>query len=312
MTCGFLPKLDAYLHEDEMFRPCMILVPGGAYRCCYPTEGEPVALSFYKMGYQIFVCTYTTNPLGQVPLRLQPAFDLARAVRTVRKNAEAYRVIPERIVTCGFSAGGHVVGTLGVHFEDFADMAERYKRISCRPDAMILAYPVISVFSEIAHQESSERLLGKNPSEEEKEYMCLEKHVTEKCPPVFLWQTITDEIVPVQNSIAFANGCYKKKVRFAFHLFSEGIHGLSLADDTVRCTTGNSYTLEQTKCIFSAVEHREIELDQKITEQFESLPEVRAGKEGIEKLFTPGAHPEVQSWRELADNWLHGVWSESR
>ena len=49
--------------------------------------------------------------------------------------------------------------------------------------------------------------------------------MTEDMPPCFLWQTATDELVPVQNSFLFAQALQEKKIPYAFHVFSKGKHG---------------------------------------------------------------------------------------
>ena len=73
--------------------------------------------------------------------------------------------------------------------------------------------------------------LEKEPSEQELDYMSLENHVTKDTPPCFLWQTVTDQTVPVENSYLFAQACAQAGVPFAQHVFSEGIHGLSVATE---------------------------------------------------------------------------------
>lgn len=84
---GFIPHLMSYIHEDDGHkRKGIIVVPGGAYRMVSPTEGEIVARRFYDMGYNAFVLTYTTNMFDIEPLKLQPLWDLSRAVRYVRKQ----------------------------------------------------------------------------------------------------------------------------------------------------------------------------------------------------------------------------------
>lgn len=73
LAFGFVPKLVSYIHEEgEQARPCMLVVPGGAYCVVSPTEGEIVAMEFYEKGYNAFVLTYTTNPLMLEPLKDQP------------------------------------------------------------------------------------------------------------------------------------------------------------------------------------------------------------------------------------------------
>ena len=104
---GFRPSLRLYLHDDEEVRPCVLVIPGGGYRYVSPSEGEIVAKCFFEKGYQTMVGTYTVNCSDLVPLKTQPLQDLARMVRVIRKNAEAWRVDPARVVLCGFSAGAH-------------------------------------------------------------------------------------------------------------------------------------------------------------------------------------------------------------
>ena len=110
-----------------------------------------------------------------------------------------------------------------------------YQTASAKPNAVILSYPVITS-GDCAHRGSFTALLGADASEEELEYMSLEKQVTEDIPPCFLWQTAIDELVPVQNSFLFAQALQEKKIPYAFHVFSKGKHGLSLADEWIRTT----------------------------------------------------------------------------
>ena len=183
------------------------------------------------MGYQTAVVTYTTNLLQMIPLKMQPMQDLMRAIRYIRKHAEELHVDKDKIMLCGFSAGAHACGSVAFHWQEFEE-AERgeYAFVSAKPNAVILSYPVITS-GEYAHRGSFTALLGVDASEEELEYMSLEKQVTEDMPPCFLWQTVTDELVSVQNSFLFAQALQEKKIPYAFHAFSKGKHGLSLADE---------------------------------------------------------------------------------
>ena len=104
LAFGFVPKLVSYFHEEgEQARPCMLVVPGGAYCVVSPTEGEIVAMEFYEKGYNAFVLTYTTNPLILEPLKDQPMRDLSRAIRFIRSRAGEFCIDPDRLVICGFS-----------------------------------------------------------------------------------------------------------------------------------------------------------------------------------------------------------------
>lgn len=237
MAFGFRPDLVPYIHEDGTVRPCVIVVPGGGYSFVSPSEGELVADRFYNAGYQTFVFTYTTNLLKAAPLMDLPMRELARAVRLVRARAGEFKADPNRIVLCGFSAGGHLCGSLCVHFDGVADPDPALNAVSPRPDAAILSYPVITS-GEYAHQDSFRCLLGRDIYEREDgearrllDYYSLENHVTAATPPCFLWQTATDKLVPAENSVLMARALKAHNVPFALHVFSNGPHGLSLADD---------------------------------------------------------------------------------
>ena len=150
-----------------------------------------------------------------------------------------------------------------------------YQTASAKPNAVILSYPVITS-GDCAHRGSFTALLGADASEEELEYMSLEKQVTEDMPPCFLWQTATDELVPVQNSFLFAQALQEKKIPYAFHVFSKGKHGLSLADEAwANEEFGEPYTLEQT-----------FALGQAVNDGTFPVPE------------------EAKQWPELADEWI--------
>lgn len=229
-TPGFLPTLEAYLHEDGEERPCVLVVPGGAYVFVSDHEGIYPARRFYERGYQTFILTYTTNPGFSVPLKMQPLKDISRAVRLIRNSRETFHIREDALAVCGFSAGGHLCASLCVHYEDVPEENEKYRGISNRPDAAILGYPVITTGKK-THRDSALALLGQDASEEELAYMSLETQVKENTPPVFLWTTREDSIVPVDNSELFAKALRDKNIPCAYHMFSFGDHGLSTADE---------------------------------------------------------------------------------
>lgn len=311
MAFGFVPNIMSYLHEDGKVRPCMLVVPGGGYCVVSPTEGEIVAKRFYEAGYQAFVLTYTTNILMSAPLKTQPMEDLSRAIRYIRKHAGEFRVDPGKVVVCGFSAGGHLCGSVCVHYNDIADKSEKYAGLSNRPDAAILSYPVISSGSQ-SHSGSFSALLGMEidpatgeqhctGTEAELEYMSLEKHVTPDTPPCFLWQTATDELVPVENSYLFAESCRKSGVPHAHHVFSGGPHGLSLADEVWASQDfGEPYTMDQVFRIVSAVKDGTIPMPEEAKKEL--LAQLSWSEGEVKAEFQPVEEAAV--WPDLAVTWL--------
>lgn len=305
-AAGFIPNVMGYIHdEDAEQRPCVIIVPGGAYCVVSPTEGEIVAMEFYDKGYNAFVCTYTTNYFRDCPLKLQPLNDLSRAVRFIRKNAADFHIDEEKIVVCGFSAGGHLTASLSVHHQDIKDGRKEFATISNKPDAVILSYPVITS-GKYSHKDSFIALFGQEPTEAELEYMSLESHVTKDTPPCFIWQTLNDTTVPVENSYLFAQSCKENHVKFAHHVFSTGDHGLSVANEAwAKGNYGDFYPIEQLVKLAESMH----DTGKSIPKELSSLTTI--SKEKVIELNKNNLpNKEVSAWPGLADVWLQIVLSE--
>ncbi len=221
------PAITPYLVEGDD-RPAVIVCPGGAYgaRACH--EGEPIARWLNGLGISAFVLRYRVAPYTY-PCAL---LDVQRAIRTVRYKAEHFRIDPNKIGVLGFSAGGHLASNAGTSYdkgnEDAEDVIERE---SCRPDLLVLCYPVITLKEPFTHAGSRENLLGKDAELDKAEQLSSEANVTGDTPPTFLWHTSDDEDVPVENSLMFAAALSKHKVLFDLHVYAKGRHGLGLAED---------------------------------------------------------------------------------
>src|SRR2546429_285968 len=94
------------------------------------------------------------------------AIDAARLEPRPRPGCRAneYGLDPKRIGTWGLSAGGPLASTAATHFDaGHPDAADPIERVSCRPDFLILAYPVVSMESPPTHAGSRRNLIGTNP-----------------------------------------------------------------------------------------------------------------------------------------------------
>ncbi|MDD4690185.1 MAG: alpha/beta hydrolase [Eubacteriales bacterium] len=201
-------------------RPAILICPGGGYNHVSPREGDTIALHFMNLGYQAFVLNYTVMPTDKYgALR-----EASEAMCIIRDNAEKWSVDPDKIAICGFSAGGHLAGSLGTMWDrDFLGAGAKNK-----PNAMILCYPVISSDETIWHSGSFKNLMGEASDYSE---MSLDLNVSSATPPTFLWHTIEDTSVPVENTLRFANALQKNKIPFEMHIYPQGPHGLSLAPE---------------------------------------------------------------------------------
>ena len=226
-------RLSAWLHEESpeltnplcAKRPAVIVCPGGGYAMLSGREKDPTAAEFFNMGAQVLVLEYSVMEQagGKRPLE-----EAARAVLMARQNAANWHIDPEKIAIIGFSAGGHLAGSLGVHWDD-PEIASRLGIADSRllrPDAMILCYPVITGLPELRHEGSILNVSA--DCDEPLEYWCLETQVKENTPPAFLWHTMEDTCVPVENSILMLSALHQNGVSCEAHFFPHGDHGRSM------------------------------------------------------------------------------------
>jgi len=211
----------------------VVVCPGGGYSGRAPHEADPIARRLNDFGIAGFVCHYRVAPYRH-PF---PMLDAQRAVRWVRAHAAEYNVDPQKVGILGFSAGGHLASTVTTHY-DVGDpnAADPVDRMSCRPDASILCYAVIS-FGRFRHTGSMVNLLGETPPEELRQSLSNETQVTPDTPPTFLWHTADDGGVPVQNSLLFADALACQRVPFELHVYQSGQHGLGLAPEKPHIAT---------------------------------------------------------------------------
>jgi acetyl esterase/lipase len=47
-------------------------------------------------------------------------------------------------------------------------------------------------------------------------------------PPAFIWHTVADNAVPVENALLFAQALRRAAVPFALSIYENGVHGLGL------------------------------------------------------------------------------------
>lgn len=215
------PKQD--IPPDDVRRWAVVICPGGGYWQLAPGESEPVALAFLAAGVQAFVLDYSLQPV-RYPAALM---ELASSVAWVRAHAAEFGIDPHRIAVCGFSAGGHLAGCVSNLWEHPVLEPLGLRPEEMRPDASILCYPVVSADPGFGHLLSFQRLLGKDASVPPE--LSLERSVTKRTPPTFLWATVTDNTVPVENSMVYAAALRRAGVPFELHLYGDGPHAMGLA-----------------------------------------------------------------------------------
>lgn len=223
---AYIPENSEEININKK-RETIIICPGGGCEFTSDREAEPIALKFVAQGFNAVVIRYSIAPV-RYPTAL---LELAETVRYVREKEKEWNVDTEKVIVCGFSAGGHLAGSLGVLWNN--EIIEKYldiKNEEVKPNAMILCYPVISS-GEFAHKGSFDSLLGEKEAEISRENLSLEKLVSIETPKTFLWHTFDDGTVPVQNSLLFSNALASNKVQFELHIYPSGVHGLGLCEE---------------------------------------------------------------------------------
>ena len=224
---GDIPTLTIYRPEAGKANGAAVVVcPGGGYGGLAAYEGQPIAEWLNTLGVTGLVLKYRLGPRYRHPVEMS---DVQRALRTVRYHAAEWKIDSHRIGVMGFSAGGHLASTAATHFDaGDAKASDPIDRVSCRPDLAILAYPVITMTDPFTHGGSRTNLLGDKPDPELVNLLSNERQVTTKTPPVFIFHTADDPVVPVENALLFALSCRAARVPCELHVFEHGAHGVGL------------------------------------------------------------------------------------
>lgn len=213
------PKIEAYLpSENNRSGIGVIILPGGGYAKLAPHEGEGYALFLKSKGIASFVVEYRLAPNGHKhPAMLE---DALAAIQTVRARASGFGIDPLKIGVMGSSAGGHLTAHTVTAYADYSE--------ELRPNFGVLCYPVIEMDGAFTHKGSRRNLLGENPSRELRRSVSPELLVNASTPPCFLWHTVEDAVVPVENSLLFVSALRRQGVPFELHAYPKGRHGLGM------------------------------------------------------------------------------------
>ena len=76
--------------------------------------------------------------------------------------------------------------------------------------------------------ERREAALGKDIPDDVALQFAPAKNVRPDTPPTFIWQTVEDDKVVVENALTYATALLAAKIPFDLHLYEHGKHGLGL------------------------------------------------------------------------------------
>lgn len=196
--------LTAYLQPtDGEFRrvarrPAVLVLPGGGYTMCSDREADSVALAYLKAGFQAFVLRYS---VGEHAVWPNPLDDYEQAMTLIRSQAGEWGVYPDKIAVVGFSAGGHLAGVAATSAHE-------------RPNAAVLGYAALGGCGTPANTGAP----------------AVTPAIDDLTPPCFVFASVSDTLVPVQNSIEFIGALADAGISFESHLYAFAPHGFSTAE----------------------------------------------------------------------------------
>lgn len=238
--------LDVYVANptENFVRDAILVIPGGGYRVvCTEREGEPIALAFMAQGLNAFVLNYSVDGQKTFPGQL---IEASLAMAHIKTHAEEYNINPDRVFVTGFSAGGHLAGSLGTlwHMPEIYEATGMEYGIN-KPAGMMLCYAVISGTTDYGHERCFRNLCGENATVEEMDRASLEKHVDERSVPLYVMHTANDTIVPVRNALALCDAYAKAGKVFELHIYPDAQHGAALANPITSGTNGIAWNRPQ-------------------------------------------------------------------
>lgn len=236
--------MTAYLPEKCEKLPVVLVVPGGAYIACSDTEGHPVAQAFAEMGYCACVLEYSTlfesfdsdiseENADMVSAFPRPLLELGKAMLLIGENAERWGADGDKIVLCGFSAGGHLAachGTLWHTGETAGALGVEAEKL--RPAGQILCYPSIDMQGKtnpIGRIMNLAIFRKAEPSPEEVSRLNPIEQVSGNTPPTFIWHSAEDTMVSCRDSMAMAAALLDSGVSCEAHIFPTGPHAIGAA-----------------------------------------------------------------------------------
>ena len=222
-TTGPSPEMEYFPPVGGRDRKAAIVVfPGGGYGMRAEHEGAGYAEYFVGQGFHAFVCAYRVGDRSPA-LHPAPLEDALFAVSAVRAKAGELGFDPKQVGVIGSSAGGHLAAHVSTVSKKWGQ--------EFRPDWTILCYPVIALFGPAAHMGSRENLLGADADDEVAAQFSPQNLVDQDTPPAFLWHTLEDAGVTIENALLYAEALRRLNVPFELHISEKGGHGLGLQAD---------------------------------------------------------------------------------
>ena len=204
------PQLTVFRPPAEKANGAAVVVcPGGGhYILAYDLEGTEVAQWLNSIGVTAIVLKYRVPARDRNKRWLAAVQDAQRAMSIVRGRAKDWKIDPNRIGICGFSAGGETAALTSIFDDRQYEAIDATDKVPSRPNFAMLIYPGGLV-------EKGETTLREDVN------------VTKQAPPMFFAHAFDDRVT-VLSSLLFATELKKVGVPAELHIYATGGHGYGL------------------------------------------------------------------------------------
>jgi acetyl esterase/lipase len=214
------PTMTVYSPTGKNTGAAVVVFPGGGYQIlAIDLEGTEVCDWLTSKGITCVLLKYRVPGEGKLPKSgayphsPEALEDAQRTMGLVRFHAAEWHIDPHKIGVLGFSAGGHMVAAMSVHFtQRLYPAVDGADKESCRPDFAVAVYP--------GHLSLGKNTFGLNPD--------INSHITRQTPPTFLLQNEDDDVDGVEQSLSYYAGLKRVGVPVEMHLYAQGGHAFGL------------------------------------------------------------------------------------
>lgn len=204
--------------------PVVVICPGGGFTFHSQREEEPIALRLNSFGMHAVILEYKL--IDDQPVYPYALQEMAKTIDWIHNQPATRHIDQQKIILAGFSAGGHLVSAYNGIGTD-KKLRQKYQLDQYNDEfaATILGYPVVDMSltdsfpadDKILHQISQDETFWRT-----------QDYLNHNSKPSFIWQTRTDELVTIKNSLSYVDKMDQLGLPVEYHLFGSGIHGLAL------------------------------------------------------------------------------------
>jgi len=220
------PTMTVYSPPEKNTGVAVVVFPGGGYEeLAIDLEGTEACDWLTSRGITCVLLKYRVPDSGPAwhndcqcnihPIAPTALEDAQRTLGLVRFHAAEWHIDPHKIGVMGFSAGGHMVAAMSVHFDRLYPAVDAADKVSCRPDFAVAIYP--------GHLSFGDESL-KTP----KLNLDIASHLTRQAPPTFLLQNEDDHVDNVNDSLVYYIALKNAGVPVEMHLYAQGGHAFGL------------------------------------------------------------------------------------